>query len=230
MRVFYRVSALVSLWLTPLPRFLQSGAPSAPMSSREQKQAASVAIGETLDRLMDRYADGDDQAFVELYAGLAPRVKTFLLRMGANLALADDLTQEAFLRMHRARGHFQKGAHVVPWVYAIARSAFLDSARKRKNDRIAPTANDEEGDARREGAEPAKAEGAAIARQALERLRRAMMDLPEAQREAFVLVRFEGLSVEEAARVVGTTPGALKIRAFRAHDTLRGILDDQGER
>lgn len=186
--------------------------------------APDRSLDRALDRLMDRYADGDDDAFGQLYSSLAPRVKMFLVRMGAHVALADDLTQEAFMRMHRARGHFQKGAPVLPWVYAIARNAFLDSARKRKSERASLGERASGAEDSNESVEMPKAEGAAIARQVLERVRVAMMDLPEAQREAFVLVRFEGLSPEEAARVVGTTPGALKVRAFRALEALKRAL------
>ncbi len=56
-----------------------------------------------LDRAMDRYAQGDDSAFSVVYAGLYPRLRLFLLRLCRTQALADDLLQEAFLRVHRAR-------------------------------------------------------------------------------------------------------------------------------
>lgn len=178
---------------------------------------------------MVRYADGDESAFRPLYEAVGPRVKMFLLRLGASAPLADDLVQESFLRLHRARGHFQRGAAVLPWVFSIARNAFVDSARKRKTDKSSLVrSEDEERAVSIQSAEAPKAEGTAIARQTLERVQQAMARLPEAQREAFVLVRFEGLSMDEAARVVGTTEGALKVRAFRAHEALKKMLAEEG--
>src|SRR6476659_4070175 len=83
----------------------------------------------SLDDAMDRYAQGEAAAFADLYAGLAMQLRTFLLRLAGGHALADDLLQETFMRIHRARGSFEPGARVVPWAYAIARNAWLDHAR-----------------------------------------------------------------------------------------------------
>ena len=75
-----------------------------------------------IDGVMDRYAQGDDLAFGDLYRLAAPRVRGFLLRLSGDLALADDLAQEAFLRVHRARGTFAAGAAALPWLFTIARN------------------------------------------------------------------------------------------------------------
>src|SRR3954453_2124223 len=82
--------------------------------------------------LMQRYCDGDAGAFRELYALVAPRLLGYLLKMTRERALADDLLQQTFLKVHRARGAYVRGADPLPWIYAIAHRTFLDEARKGK--------------------------------------------------------------------------------------------------
>src|SRR5687767_896142 len=80
--------------------------------------------------LMQRYCDGDASAFRELYALVAPRLLGYLLRMARERALADDLLQQTFLKVHRARAGYVRGADPLPWIYSIAHRTFLDEARK----------------------------------------------------------------------------------------------------
>ncbi|MBK7399598.1 MAG: RNA polymerase sigma factor [Myxococcales bacterium] len=180
-----------------------------------------------LDRAMERYAQGDTAAFSLLHEGLAPRLRAFLLRLCGNPALASDLAQETFLRMHRARGSFAEGAAVVPWSLAIARNAYLDALRRSTHAAASvPVAADEDpDDASNEAAslEP-DGEQLVIAREAAQLVRQTLAALPVAQREAFVLLRFEALSVAEAAEVLGATETAVKLRAFRAYEALRAVL------
>ena len=177
-----------------------------------------------LNAAMDRYASGDSQAFAAIHRALYPRLLAFLTRMSRSNANASDLVQETFLRMHRARASFAPGGAVLPWAYAIARNVALDhvrAARLRETERLPSDP----------GAEPADAgggdaESAAIASQAARVVERVLASLPAAQREAFVLIRYEGLSVQDAAAVLGATPTAVKLRAFRAYEALRAELGD----
>src|SRR5262249_12634533 len=82
-----------------------------------------------LNQAMDRYACGDAQAFAMLPGALPPRLLGYLPRMSTSAAVADDLVQETFLRMHRARSTFARGGAVLPWAYAIARNVHIDHAR-----------------------------------------------------------------------------------------------------
>src|SRR5947208_855091 len=82
--------------------------------------------------LMQRYCDGDASAFRELYALLAPRLLGYLLKMARSRAVADDLLQQTFLKVHRARAAYVRGADPVPWMYAIAHRTFIDEARRAK--------------------------------------------------------------------------------------------------
>lgn len=174
---------------------------------------------------MARYCDGDAGAFRELYAVVAPRIYAFLVKMARHRPLADDLLQQTFLKVHRARASYVRGADPIPWIYAIAHRTFIDDARKARR-AIVKVGNDAEppdgvagltGEAEdcRDPAPDSDQLAAALA---------ALAQLPSAQREAVVLTKLEGRSVAEAAAIAGTTAGAMKVRAHRGYEVLRKLL------
>lgn len=179
-----------------------------------------------LGTLMAQYCDGDAGAFRALYAAVAPRLHAYLLRMARDRAVADDLLQQTFLKVHRSRGSYVRGADPVPWLYAIAHRTFLDEARRKKRAIVGVGAEDVlpevaagitgQTDAQRD--EPRG--DPELARAALA----ALADLPPQQREAVVLTKLDGKSVTEAAEIAGTTPGAMKVRAHRGYVALRKAL------
>jgi len=178
---------------------------------------------------MDRYARGDDGAFTELYDLLAPRLYGYFLRQTRNRALADDLTQQTLVKIHRARGQFLPGAAVTPWAFAIGRRLLIDSVRRTRRD-IVSSGDDAALDTAETGA-PA-ADDLVQAQETARRIQRALLSLPNSQRIAFELVKQEGLTFVEAAGVLGTTVAAVKLRAHRAYEALREVLGDvlDGER
>lgn len=180
-----------------------------------------------LNRAMDRYACGDAAAFAILHRGLFPRLHAYLVRMRGSAHVADDLVQETFLRMHRARASFAAGASVVPWMYTIARNVLIDHARASRTRR---TEELPEGDASEPVDVAADTEGAAVANEAARAVERVLQRLPSSQREAFILLRYEALSVQDAANVLGATPSAVKLRAFRAYEAIRAELGVTGEK
>ena len=179
---------------------------------------------------MDRFAAGDDGALGDVYDLAAPAVMTFLMGLTRDRQLAEDLTQETFLRIHRARGLFHPGAPVLPWAYTIARRLFLDDVRARRATRVvsndpAPGARDgEDGPALDVAAGGPSAEELLADRELSQALDEALHKLPESQASAFRLLKGEGLSVAEVATIMGTTKGAVKLRAHRAYEALRGLL------
>jgi RNA polymerase sigma-70 factor (ECF subfamily) len=177
---------------------------------------------QAVDRAMHRYAEGDEAAFGEVFASLAPRLRMFLRRLGCTLDVAEDLTQETFLRMHHARGSFARGKPVAPWAYAIARNCFISQSRSGKA-KLARASVDAEQVELSAGAS-SSVEQESIARQSAEVVSRALAAMTPARREAFVLLRYEGMSVAAAAQIVGISEGALKIRAFHAYEILRSAL------
>jgi len=185
-----------------------------------------VTSEDSLDQAMDRYAQGEDAAFAVLYAGLEAKLRAFLTRLTGAPSVADDLLQETFIRVHRARGGFATGAAVVPWAYAIARNVWLDHVRSAK---VRAKIQVDGGDDKANAADPvtgpeADSEQAAIARETAALVESVLARLPAPQREAFVLLRYEGMSVQDAAEVLGSTPTAVKLRAFRAYEALREAL------
>jgi RNA polymerase sigma-70 factor (ECF subfamily) len=190
-----------------------------------ESDARDLRPGEDpLDRAMNRYADGDDSAFADLFAGLGSRLRAFLRRLSGSADVADDLLQETFLRMHAARGGFARGRPVLPWAYAIARNCYISQARSARV-RLERSAT---GEAVLEGASGAGTqEQDGIARQMAQAVEQALAGMTAARREAFVMLRYEGLSVATAAQIAGVSEGALKIRAFHAYEIIRAALADQ---
>lgn len=178
-----------------------------------------------LTDLMARYADGDASAFRELYAAVAPRLYGYLVKMARTRALADDLLQQTFEKIHRARGAYVRGADPLPWIYSIAHRTFIDAVRKDRRAVVGVGAGEElpevpadiGGAAAGTRDEPADPETVASALDAL-------AALPVQQREAVVLTKLEGKSVAEAAEIAGTTVGAMKVRAHRGYEALRSLL------
>jgi len=176
--------------------------------------------------LMARYCDGDATAFRELHARVAPRLVAYLGRMCRERALAEDLAQQTFLKVHRARSAYVRGADPVPWMFAIAHRTFLDEMRRRKRSRVevaqgergvpeaAASITGEPADAAPTGADPQLVQAALAA----------LDQLPPAQREALILTKLSGKSIAEAAAITGATPGAVKLRAHRGYVALRKAL------
>ncbi len=201
-----------------------AGRAAAAGASTKRDALVHAVASSSLDQAMARYAEGDDRAFSELFNVLAPRLQNFLRRLSGSPELAHDLTQETFLRMHRARGSFVRGNAVVPWAYAIARNCFVSEARSLKS-RSARKAVDITEHEAATGLE-ANAEEVASARQRAEIVERTLAGMSLTNREAFVLIRFEGQSVAEAAQILGASEGAVKLRAFRAYEVLRAALSE----
>jgi len=173
------------------------------------------------DLAMERYAAGDDGAFAAVYDGVAPRLYGFLLRQTRDKARAEDVLQQTLLQIHRARSRFLPGAEVMPWAFAIARRLLVDSLRRGKREVLA---DDGELDPGRDAGPGA--DEVAQARELAVRIDRVLAKLPQSQRAAFELIKNEGLSVAEAAQVLGTTVAAVKLRAHRAYEALRAALGD----
>lgn len=168
------------------------------------------------DAAMDRYADGDDAAFADLYDALAPRLVPFLTRKVADRAVVADLLQETMLRIHCARARFVRGSWVSPWAFAIARHLLFSRLRRKtlevalpERESLAFVANS-----------PAPDDLVAF-RQRTAQLAFEVAQLPRAQREAFELVYYGEMSHAEAAQTLGVSVASVKLRVHRANETLR---------
>jgi RNA polymerase sigma-70 factor (ECF subfamily) len=175
-----------------------------------------VAAGDSDEVLMTRFCQGDARAFEALFQRYAAPMHGYLSRLTGSPAAAEDLAQQTFLSLVRARGRFQEGSRVKPWLYAIATNAARDWQRRRRPE-----------DLTEEGELPASvpAEEPAQRDVGLERaVQRALAELPEGQRVPIVLHRFEGMSFAEIAESMGLTESAVKVRAHRGYARLRELL------
>ena len=175
--------------------------------------------------LMKRYCQGDRHAFDELYAHAAPKLLRYLVRLSGSVSAAEDLLQLSFLKLHRARASYIEGAAPLPWMYTIAHRTFLDHARKHKRAKIVDVGGELpeqranlRGQLHLDGTESAE-DG-----EELERTMEALQALPPSQRQAVVLTKLDGKSMQEAAEIAGTSTGAMKVRAHRGYQALRKSL------
>jgi RNA polymerase sigma-70 factor (ECF subfamily) len=174
----------------------------------------------TDEELMAAYVGGDEAAFHELFVRLSPNLLGLFRRQGAQPEDAQDLLQQTFLHLHRARLDFKQGSLVRPWLFTIALNVRRELARKKVR--------------RRESVldqEPAAA--ATSPSQGLEagedaaRVRASLSALPDAQREVIELHWFQGVAFAEIASIVGASVSAVKVRAHRGYERLRELLGDR---
>lgn len=199
----------------------------APIGAASMKAPRAAGAGlSAASRAMARHASGDEGAFEVLYDELAPRLHGFLRRMLREGALAEDALHQTFLQIHEARSRFAEGAEVEPWAYAIARRVAVDTFRRRRREQPAGA-----GEALDDGRPNPFPDGEEVARasELSQRLREELERLPPLQREALLLVRHEGLSLAQAAEVLGIREGALRVRLHRAGDRLRSALGLGGQ-
>ncbi len=179
------------------------------------------------EALMAAYVAGDREAFGRLFAGLGPAVHGFFLRSFRNEAVADDLLQTTFLKLHRARAAYRPELPLRPWLFTIAARVRADELRRRYG--LPENAGEEElekaDEARAAEQAGAAEEGEARADRAAV-VRRALEGLPESQRVVVHLHRYEGMTFPEIAKALGTSEGAVKLRAFRAYEKLREELKE----
>ena len=174
---------------------------------------------------MARYCDGERRAFDRLYAMLSPRLLGYLRGIVGDRATAEDVLQQTFIKLHLARASYIRGADPVPWIYTIAQRCCLDELRRQKRSRLRWSTDD--------SAVPVQVvditgapEDADVGpdRELVARGLEALARLPENQRQAVLLTKLEGRSTAEAAAVLGTSAGAVKLRAHRGYVALRRML------
>jgi RNA polymerase sigma-70 factor (ECF subfamily) len=159
---------------------------------------------------------GDADVYQRLLAELLPFVTGIVRGRVGDDPASEDIVQAVLLSIHTARHTYRPERPLEPWVRTIARNAVIDWARRQARARgrqsevdVADLAAPEE-----EGPSTPLSPG----------MERALSSLPDAQREAVVMLKVEGLTVAEAAKRAGTTPGALKLRAHRGYRALRDVF------
>jgi len=187
--------------------------PSGQVEARANQ--ASPPPGASAEALMTAYVAGNAEAFDELYRLLSPKLFGYLLRLTRHRERAEDLLQVTFSKIHRARASYLNDSPLLPWVLAIARRSFYDEVRQQKARRE---------ELSKDGALPEPTQPAPDGELA-DVLERALSEIPEVYREPIILTKVTGLSLAEAADVVGATPSAVKLRVHRGYKILREVLE-----
>jgi len=196
----------------------------------------------TDEELLAAYQAGDAQAFERLLRRHRGPLFTFLLRMVADRQRAEDLVQEAFLRLVRSAGRWEAKARFQTWLYTIARNLCTDQARRdrfRRTESLDAQVASMDGEGPPlvetvpgEGSQPDRAADSALVRPAL---LRALMSLPLEQREVFLLREQAGLPFKEIAELVGCNENTVKSRmryaleGLRKHLTAAGVTEESAE-
>jgi RNA polymerase sigma-70 factor (ECF subfamily) len=183
-------------------------------------------------RLMLRVRGDDAEAFEELMLRYQNRVVSLLGHITGRRDMAEDLAQDVFLRIYRARKRYVPGSKFSTWLFTIAHNVALNAQRtlsRRREVNLASNSADDSG--------PNSLDAAAVAASGLMPTRQldklelrdvinmAVAALNERQREAVLLNKFEHLSYEEIAEVMELTPSAVKSLLTRARANLRDVLE-----
>lgn len=170
--------------------------------------------------LMELYQEGDAAAFRTLFNRYEGLLYNFFLRRLGNPADAEDHYQKTFLRLHQARQDYDPSQPFRPWLFTIAYNLFRDELRRRGGfPEVAQAPG--QGEAVSPEASP---ESKAAGRMTAERVREAVLRLPEMQRQVVLMSKFEGLSYGEVARITGQSENAVKQMAHRAFVNLKEAL------
>ncbi len=167
---------------------------------------------------------GDDASFELLLQKYRTPLVNFLFRMVRDTATAEDLAQEVFLRVYRARKEYSPSAKFTTWLFRIATNLALNSVRDNRHRRMeisldAPAEEDEA--PLQVPTREMRIDEHMVERDRADFIRRAVASLPEKQRVAVLLHKYEEMDYGEIARILDCSESALKSLLFRAYENLR---------
>ena len=208
------------------------GSSTASRPGSQPYTGINYAQDETSDAaIMLRVAAGDEAGFNYLAGKYHRPMINFLFRMVRNQAVAEELAQEVFLRVYRSRESYRAEAKFTTWLYRIATNLAVNHARDTRHERAAQTiyldAPDEE-----TGSTPDVADDEPSVEQHMVRnermaaIRAQVMALPERQRMAVLMHKYQGMDYRQIGDVLKLSESATKSLLFRAYQTLRERLKD----
>jgi RNA polymerase sigma-70 factor, ECF subfamily len=181
--------------------------------------------------IMLRVREGDDSGFDLLIQKYHKPIVHFMFRMVHNQAVAEELAQEVFLRVYRSRHTYRAEARFTTWLYRIATNLGVNHARDTKYERAAQNVYLDQPDPET-GTTPDVADTTASVEQELVRdermraIRQHVLALPERQRTAVLMHKYQGLDYKQIGEVLKLSESATKSLLFRAYQTLRERLKD----
>ena len=179
--------------------------------------------------VMLRVATGDDSAFNYLVEKYRRPMISFMYRMTHNQAVAEELAQEVFLRVYRSRQNYAASAKFTTWLYRIATNLAVNHARDTKHERPENTVCIDEPDTETgmtvDVADSGlNAEQVILRRERLAAIRTQVEALPERQRMAVLMHKYQNMDYKQIAEVLKLSESATKSLLFRAYETLRETL------
>lgn len=177
--------------------------------------------------LMLRVRSGDADSFEVLLNRYRAPLVSYFSRMVRDAALAEDLAQEVFLRVYRARDRYRPEARFTTWLYRIATNLALNAIRDRKGDGTLPVENglDTEPAASKIPDRKPSAEQDLMDSDRERLVREAVEDLPDHQRVAVILHKYQEVDYRQIAKILNVSEGAVKSLLFRAYENLRRRLE-----
>jgi RNA polymerase sigma-70 factor (ECF subfamily) len=183
-------------------------------------------------QLMLRVKGGDEQAFTRLVSSYQDRLVSIFANLVGNQETAEDLTQEVFLRIYRARQGYQPNAKFSTWVFRIANNLASNSRRSRSRRKEVQLKTQESGPLGARPAEQLLADKSALMPTRLldrhelqQHVREALESLSERQQMALLLHKFEGMSYVDIGETMEMSPQAVKSLLSRARESLRTRLE-----
>src|SRR5215467_9760757 len=197
------------------------------MSERVKTDMGGATAALDLDAaLMLRVKEGDGASFGVLLDKHRSSVVHFLFRMVQNHAVAEELAQEVFLRVYRSRSTYEPTAKFTTWLFRIATHLALNALRDGRNERSQERLDDESGGlpARQVSDRRATVEQWMVYEAKLAEVRSAIAALPEKQRAAVLMHKYQEMEYSQIAKVLSCSESAVKSLLFRAYETLRARL------
>lgn len=184
---------------------------------------ASVAALEPDAQLMLRVREGDASSFTLLLERYRTPLIHYLYRLVQNQAIAEELPQEVFLRVYRARGHYEPSAKFTTWLYRIATHLALNHLRDGRNERGGQSLDEETAGLplRQLADRRPTIEQNLLEEARREQIRRAVAALPPKQRAAVLMHKYLEMEYAQIARVLNCSESAVKSLLFRAYEKLR---------
>lgn len=205
----------------------EDSSPPQPMSGTGVYSAVAALAPLDADAgLMLRVRDGETSCFNQLLERHRSPVVHFLFRMVQNQAIAEELAQDVFLRVYRSRGRYEPSAKFSTWLFRIATNLAFNWIRDHKNLQANESLEETTatGLARQLPDRGPNVESRLLLEAKLAEVRDAIEKLPEKQRAAVLMHKYEEMEYSQIARVLGCSESAVKSLLFRAYESLRARL------
>ena len=203
------------------------------IGGRSSQDAPALRPDESLSdaEVMLKVKAGDDAAFGYLVQKYRRPMVSFMYRMAHNSAAAEDLAQEVFLRVYRSRTGYEASAKFTTWLYRIATNLAMnftrDTRHERPENQVSLDEPAEEDAPRVDVADQGlNAEQNLLRRERMQEIRKRVQSLPERQRLAVVMHKYQQMDYKQIAEVLKLSESATKSLLFRAYETLREQLKE----